>query len=285
MKIKRKGEKAICELIEQQVEGEKVTYISFPGLRSTGVAEHLFSTRLGGVSKGIYASMNLSFLRGDEKQAVDKNFERIAKCLGCSVEDIVCSDQTHTDHIRKVTKEDKGKGVVREKDYQDIDGLITNEPGIALATFFADCVPLFFIDPVKKAIGMTHSGWRGTVEKIGKKTVEAMEREYGCNPKDIVAAVGPSICQDCYEVSEDVIEKIKEAFETSLWEKLFYPTKAGKYQLNLWETNYQVMLEAGLLPEHIEVTDLCTCCNSSLLFSHRASQGKRGNLGAFLMLR
>lgn len=280
MEIKRRGEREICKLHRAE---NGIVYLTFPGLERTGTVRHLFSTREGGVSRGIYASMNLSYSRGDKKEAVDENFRRIAECMACSVEDMVCSDQTHTDHIRLVTAEDRGKGVVSPKDYRDVDGLITNEKGVVLCTFFADCVPLFFVDPVKKAIGLSHSGWRGTVQKIGKKTVEEMGRAYGTDPKDIYAAVGPSICQDCYEVSGDVAEEFRNAFP-QMDERSCYPTKPGKYQLDLWEANRQVMLEAGIPEEQIEVTDLCTCCNPRLLFSHRASCGKRGNLGAFMRL-
>lgn len=301
MKIKRKEGQEVCKLHQTE---NGVAYLTFPGLERTGVVRHLFSTREGGVSEGIYAFMNLSYTRGDEKEAVDENFRRIAACLGSESGDMVCSDQTHTDHIRLVTAEDKGKGVTREKDYRDVDGLITQEKGIVLCTFFADCVPLFFVDPVKKAIGLSHSGWRGTVQKIGKKTVEEMGKAFGTDPKDVYAAIGPSICQDCYEVSEDVIEEVRGAFsemtfgDSSLQKNevfaeqlsggetcpLYYPTKPGKYQLNLWEANRLIMLEAGIPASQIEVTDLCTCCNPEFLFSHRASQGKRGNLGAFMKL-
>lgn len=262
-----------------------VTYLTFPGLERTGVVRHLFSTREGGVSEGIYRSMNLSYARGDEKEAVDENYRRIAEVLGSSVEDMVCSDQTHTDHIRLVTEKDRGKGIVKPKDYTEVDGLITQEKGIVLCTFFADCVPLFFVDPVRSAIGLAHSGWRGTVQKIGRKTVEKMREAFGTEPEDVRAAIGPSICQDCYEVSEDVIEEFRRAFpEESMWDSLFYRTKPGKYQLNLWEANRLVMLEAGIPAEQIEVTDICTCCNPDFLFSHRASHGRRGNLGAFMKL-
>lgn len=281
MKIKRKGKKEVCRLNHAE---NGVSYFTFPGLEKTGAGKHLFSTRAGGVSKGIYATMNLSYTRGDEKEAVDENFRRIAECMGCMPGDMVCSDQTHTDNIRLVTAKDRGKGVVIPKDYRDVDGLITKEKGIVLCTFFADCVPLFFVDPIKGAIGLAHSGWKGTVQKIGKKTVEEMGKQFGTDPKDIHAAIGPSICQDCYEVSEDVIEQFRAVFAKELWEVLFYPTIPGKYQLDLWEANRQIMLEAGIREERIEVTDICTCCNPELLFSHRASLGKRGNLGAFLKL-
>ena len=126
---------------------------------------------------------------------------------------MVLSKQTHTTNVRVVTEEDKGKGVMRERNYTDVDGMITNVPGICLVTSYADCVPLYFVDPVKKAIGLSHSGWRGTVGKIGKNTVQLMQENFGSKPEDLLAAVGPSVCMDCYEVSEDVIEQFKEAFE------------------------------------------------------------------------
>ena len=282
--IKRKGYDQVCHILKKSYKEDEIVYITFPGLEKTGCVKHLFSTRIGGVSRGMFSSMNLSYTRGDEKEAVDENYRRIAACLESDVSCFVCSDQTHTDNIRIVGPEDMGKGTIYPKDYHDVDGLITDQRGIVLGTFFADCVPLFFVDPVKKAIGMTHSGWRGTVQKIGKKTVRMMQEQYGSNPADMYTAIGPSICQSCYEVSGDVIDRVKEAFPESLWSDLFYPTIPGKYQLNLWEANRQIMLEAGILAEHIEVTDICTCCNPDFLFSHRASQGKRGNLGAFLAL-
>ena len=273
-----------CELKLFRADNLEIPCLVFPGLEKTGVVKHLFSTKLGGVSKDIFATMNVSYTRGDEKEAVDENYRRIASCLDSKVEDFVCSDQTHTDNIRIVTKADCGKGTVYPKDYQDVDGLVTNEKDIVLATFFADCVPLFFVDPVEKVIGLSHSGWKGTVQKIGKKTVEMMGLHFGSKPENIHAAIGPSICQDCYEVSEDVIRQFKDSFDETLWKDLFYPTKPEKYQLNLWEANRQIMIEAGIPESQIEVTDVCTCCNPEILFSHRATNGRRGNLGAFMKL-
>ena len=262
----------------------EIEYLTFPALEETNVVTHLFSTRLGGVSSGHLGTMNLSYSRGDEKACVDENFRRISEILGTSPEDFVFTDQTHTANVRRVSREDKGKGILRERDYQDIDGLVTNEPGVVLSAFFADCVPLYFVDPVNRAIGLAHSGWKGTVQKIGKVVVERMQKEFGSDPADLVAAIGPSICQDCYEVSEDVTEQFQSAFPGK--EALLLEAKGGgKYQLDLWEANRQVFLEAGITQEHISITDICTCCNPKFLFSHRASQGKRGNLGAFLVLK
>lgn len=271
------------KLLDQEKNG--VRYLQFPSLIETGVCRHLFSTRIGGVSKGHLGTMNLSYTRGDEKENVDENFRRIAGVLDCRMEDFVLSHQTHTTNVRVVTAQDKGRGIVKELGYTDVDGLITNEPGIVLSTFYADCVPLFLVDPVKKAIGLSHSGWRGTVEKMGKVTMEKMTEEYGCDPKNIIAAVGPSICVDCYEVSKDVADSFMIAFaDADNLEKIVLPKTEEKAQLDLWQANLAVLLEAGIKQENISLPDICTACNKELLFSHRASDGKRGNLGAFLML-
>lgn len=263
-------------------EGEMV-YLTFPILEELGMVNHLFTTRMGGVSEGIYSSMNLSYTRGDRKEAVDENFRRAAAALHCGVDDIVCSDQTHTTNLRVAGRADGGKGITRERDYTDVDGLLTDEPGVYLAAFFADCVPLYFVDTKRRAIALAHSGWRGTVGRMGRCVVEKMREVYGTDPADLVAAVGPSICQDCYEVSEDVADAFAAEFQKSGQEQeILYAKGGGKYQLDLWRANEIVLTEAGILPERIQVTDLCTCHNEAYLFSHRASKGRRGNLGAFL---
>jgi len=266
----------------QLKEKNGVSYFVFKNLENTNLVRHAFSTRMGGVSSGYLSSMNLSFTRGDQEENVRENFYRIADAVGFLAENLVLSDQTHTANVRLITENDRGKGFLRPKDYQDVDGMITNVPGLVLATFYADCVPLYFVDPIHRAIGLSHSGWKGTVKRIGAVTIKKMQEVFGTNPEDIEAAIGPSICQDCYEVSEDVAEQFKQEFIHN--EKLLYQKENGKYQLDLWKANQQVLLEAGILPEHLAVTNICTCCNSDLLFSHRASHGMRGNLGAFLSL-
>lgn len=344
--------------IPQLLEQDGIPYLQFKSLAQTGIVRHLFTTRGGGVSKGVYASMNLGFTRGDDPKCVEENFRRVAELLGCRQEDMVSSDQTHTTNVRLVTGDDRGHGITRKKTFFDTDGLVTDEPGIVLATFYADCVPLYFVDPVRHAIGLSHSGWRGTVQGIGEATVEKMRECFGSKPEDIIAAVGPSICADCYEVGQEVAEyflgefwekyhndkfrrlaeqtgernntvqnsetqnsaiqnsvKQNSAMQNSVIQNnllqntttqkslvqnsamqrgtlLYQKTnnasdahvKNRKYQLNLWVANQCVLEKAGILPEHIEMTTLCTCCNSEELFSHRASQGKRGNMGAFLGL-
>ena len=270
--------------IKQNKEDE-VEYLTFPLLSQTGMVKHLFSTRVGGVSEGIYGTMNLSYTRGDEKDAVDENFRRIAKVLHCDVGDIVCSDQTHTVNLRVVSRQDGGKGILKPKDYTDVDGLLTNEPGLVLATFYADCVPLYFVDTKRKAIALAHSGWRGTVSRMGRCVTEKMKEVYGTDPKDLVAAIGPSICQSCYEVSDDVADAFAGEFRgDGQADEILLSKGGGKYQLDLWRANEIVLTEAGIPAAQIQVTDICTCHNSEYLFSHRASHGKRGNLGAFLGL-
>ncbi len=261
-----------------------VPYLYYPLLERTGIVRHCFTTRLGGVSKGIYESLNLSFSRGDEREAVEENFRRVAEALGTEYGNFVFTDQTHTANVRRVGKEDAGKGLTRALDHFDVDGIVTDEPGLVLSAFYADCVPLYFVDVKKRAIGLAHSGWRGTAARIGRAALERMRLEFGTDPADVVCAVGPSICQDCYEVSEDVAAVFEREFPGHEGE-ILEAKGNGKYQLSLWRANEIVLLEAGVKKERIAVTNLCTCCNSRLLFSHRATGGKRGNLGAFLCLR
>lgn len=291
---------------------------------------HCFTTRAGGVSGGWLASLN--FRRGlyDPDDNILENFTRIARFFDVGPERIVHVEQTHTANVRIITEEDAGKGVIRPGMLKDSDGMITNVPGLVLYISVADCVPLYFYDPVKRVIALSHSGWKGTVNRIGEVTIRKMRERYGCDPSDIYTAIGPSICSDCYEISEDVAEEFCRCFSVDLKEmtepapygnepvhgggknfpekkengKIRIPgraadagssreiipgilrtgRRAGHYQLDLWQANVRIFIEAGISPEHITVTNLCTCENPAELFSHRATAGKRGNQGAFLML-
>lgn len=284
--------------------GDELEYLTFPSLEETGIVRHLITTRVGGVSKGEFASMSLSFTRGDREEDVHENYRRIGYVLGCRPENMVASRQTHTTNIRRAGVGDGGKGIIKPLDYKDVDGLITNEPGVALVTYYADCVPLLFVDTVHRAIGAAHSGWRGTVGRMGQCMVSAMNDAFGTRPEDLRAAIGPSICQTCYEVSDEVAKQfdvLDQATEELRLEILKYgiyrkgllgelprvvePGKEpGKYQLDLWLANLLILCQAGIPMERIAVSDICTCHNSDYLFSHRASGGRRGNLAAFLML-
>lgn len=266
--------------------GEELEYLTFPLLEETGLVRHLFTTRLGGVSQHEFASMNFSVDRGDTGENVAANYERIAGVLGCSAGDMVASHQTHTTNIRRITSADRGKGIVRPRDYQDVDGLMTDERGIVLVTYYADCVPLFFVDVRNKAVGLAHSGWRGTVAGMGRQMVSAMRESYGTAPEELLVAIGPSICRDCYEVGEDVAVRFMEEADKGFFkpEVVTRGTRPGKYQLDLWLANRLVLESAGVLRKNISMPDICTCHNSAYLFSHRASAGRRGNMGAFLGL-
>lgn len=273
--LKYKNQEHIFD--EKIVDG--VPYLSYPMLERTGVVKHGFSTRLGGVSKGHCATMNISTTRGDDPKAIEENQRRIAKAIGVCVEDMTYTNQTHTTNVAVVEAKDRGRS------FLETDGMVTNVPEICLVTFYADCVPLFFVDPEHRAIGLSHSGWRGTVNKMGKVTVEQMQKQYGTDPDKVVAAIGPSICRDCYEVSEEVVEQFRENFDEVLWPELFYKKADGKYQLDLWRANEAVLMEAGISRERMAVTNLCTHCNPEILFSHRSTGFHRGNLSAFLALR
>lgn len=281
MEWKRKTGREALDIKEEN----GVVWLEFPGLASTGTVRHGFSTRLGGVSQGKFATMNLAFTKGDNPEHVRENYRRMARVLGVDENRMVLSWQTHTTNVRVVTEEDAGKGIIKERDYKDVDGLITNVPGITLVTFFADCVPLYIVDPVHGAIGLSHSGWRGTLCRMGRKTIETMSHEYGTRAEDVIAAIGPSICQDCFEVGAEVAEAFGEAFRQEDLPRLYYRKENGKYQLDLWRANEIIFSEAGVAKENIHTTDLCTHCNPRLLFSHRTMGNERGNMAAFLCLK
>ncbi len=264
---------------------EKVPYLSFPLLEKTGLVNQGFSTKLGGVSQGKFATMNFTFTRGDNPDHVLENYRRMGKALEVDVERMVLSYQTHTTNVRLVTEEDAGKGIVKERDYKDVDGLITNVPGITLVTFYADCVPLYFLDPVHLAVGLSHSGWRGTVRQMGKITLDKMREAFGTRAEDVLACIGPSICRECYEVGSEVALEFMEGYDRINWNSILTEKGNGKYLLDLWRANEIVLLDAGVRQENIQVTDICTHCNSDYLFSHRRTGNERGNLAAFLGIR
>lgn len=283
-----------------KVKGNIVPYIVINGIDETGVANSGFSTRKGGVSQGIFESMNFSEKMGDTKENVIKNYEIFSDNTIFS--NFVITDQTHTTNIKYVNSENSWKGITSPLEYKDIDGLITDDSNITLTTFYADCVPLYFVDTVKKTIGLAHAGWKGTVNRIAASVLDEMKMKFGTKSKDVVAAIGPSICVNCYEVSEDVANEFINKMDLNTntikdydecidknnivhdMNNIIYK-KREKYMLNLWAANYKIFIDSGILPENIYITDTCTCCNKEVLFSHRGLKGKRGNLAAFLKLK
>ncbi|MEE8885907.1 MAG: peptidoglycan editing factor PgeF [Eubacteriales bacterium] len=287
--FRRKGNTSLPVLEVRNAGNTELPVLTFPEINKTGVAELIFTTRLGGVSgkkpgKEHLSSLNLSFTRGDDPENVRENFRRVASALGTSSDRFVFTDQTHTSNVRVVTEADAGCGITKERTYHDIDALVTNVPELVLSVFVADCVPVAIVDPVHRAIGLAHSGWRGTVAKITEKTIRTMTDQYGTRPEDLICAIGPSICRDCYEISTDVAEEFMNAF-SGHEDEILEDKHNGHFQLDLWKANELVLRGAGVLPDRIQVTGICTCCNRDILYSHRGSHGMRGNLGAFLKLR
>ena len=201
------------------------------------------------------------------------------------IESLVLSQQVHKTNIRLVTGEDRGKGVLRPRGYAEIDGLITQDTNVTLVTKYADCVPLYFVDVNRRSIGLSHSGWRGTVAEIGRITVEEMHKHFGSRPEDIIAVIGPSICRDCFEIGVEVASEFERVFPGAYDTGILTPRReAGKFSCDLWEANRQILLQTGLSHKNIHISRVCTCCNEDLLFSHRKTQGQRGSLGAFLAI-
>ncbi len=261
-----------------------VPFLRFNSLSEISFINHAFSTRLGGVSEGEFASMNMAFNRGDKPERVTENYKRICQSADFDYESLVASAQDHHTFVRAVTSSEKGVGIYKPKDIKSVDALITNEKGVTLVTYYADCTPLFFVDAKNRAIGLAHAGWRGTVGRIGEKVIEKMTELYNTSPSDIVAAIGPAISVCCYEVDK-LCADCFIALDDLETDSFVFPKKNGKYMIDLLETNRQILVAAGVRPENITVSDLCTNCNSDLLWSHRATKGHRGTMSAFMCLK
>lgn len=260
-----------------------VPYLTYNSLSEIDFINHAFSTRLGGVSKGEFTSMNMAFNRGDEAENVTENYKRFCRSAGFEYESLVASAQDHNTVVRAVTSNDKGVGIYKPRDMQSVDALITNEKGVTLVTYYADCTPLFFVDAKNKAIGLAHAGWRGTVGRIGEKVVKKMGEMYGTDPADIKAAIGPAISVCCYEVDKPCADNFLALSELDA-SKFVFPKNDGKYMIDLLETNRQILVKSGVKPDNIVISDLCTNCNSELLWSHRATKGHRGTMSAFMCI-
>ena len=248
---------------------------------------HCYTTRLDGVSQKPFDSLNLGFNRGDRNENVIENYHRVTDALGLSFEQLVLSDQIHSDVVIPIGKEHLGMGICQKSTIHGVDGMITDESGIGLTTFYADCVPLFFYDPVHKAIGLSHSGWRGTVKKIGIKTLEKMQERYKTDPREVYIGIGPAIGKCCYEVSEDVKKEFDLSFNDDIIAKIVSTSShnPSKYMLDLKMANYLMFQQYGVQTEKMEMTPLCTSCEEQLFFSHRRMGTARGSQVAILALR
>lgn len=276
----------------QFIESSKqLCYFSLPSWTALGSALHIgFSSRIGGVSEGDYDSLNCALHVGDKQQDVIDNRFRLSREAGFHFSAWTCAEQVHGNRIEKVTTRHRGRGrYLREDAIDQADGLVTNVPGIVLTSFYADCVPLFFYDPVKKVVALAHAGWKGTVLEIASNMVEVMRQQYNCNISNVRAAIGPSIGGCCYEVDERVMTPIHEVWKRMDGLDANLPLtsngKEGKWLLDLKAINHQILLNAGIQPAHIEVSELCTSCRTDWFFSHRKENGKTGRMVSWIGLR
>ena len=261
---------------------EGVSFLQFSAWEGISGFSHAFSTREGGVSEGYYSKMNLSFFLGDREENVFENYHRFCNAAGFRIEDLVSGAQIHETTVRSVGRENRGEGVLRHETRIEADGLCTDQLGVTLVTYHADCVPLYFIDPKRRCIALSHAGWRGTVADIAGKTVSALCERYGSDPKDLIAGIGPCICKDCYEVDEAVASKAR-LLPVDL-SQILTETGEGKYQFDLARCNRALMVRAGMDEAKITLGKVCTMCRGDLLYSHRGTGGKRGVHGAFLRI-
>lgn len=241
---------------------------------------HGFTTRYGGVSQGSLASLNLGVHRGDTRENVWKNYALLGSALGFSPEDTVFTRQTHTTIVHRVGKENRGEGLCREVE-PERDGLVTDQPGVVLTIFTADCTPILFFDPVRRAIGACHAGWRGTAGGIAKNTVDTMVREFGCRPENIRAAIGPCIGPCCFETDGEVPQAMLDALGPEVGQ--FIRSQGEKFYLDLKAINALWLKQAGLT--QIEISKDCTRCQPQRFWSHRITGNDRGSLGAVIYLQ
>ena len=260
-------------------------FLSFPTLEETGLVRHGFSVREGGVSPGPYSSMNLSFTMGDAEENVLSNYEKIASALEVDRSQMTSVWQAHTNHIKVVDASDVGKGITRPKDREEIDGMVTNAKGVTLVTLHADCLPLYFLDPVNQAIGLTHSGWRGTQQAIGIRTIETMEKAFGSRREDLLVCIGPGIGRTAFEVGPEVAVAFVELLGEERASAVLMPLQLGTSMLDLTGANEMLFLEAGISSDRLYTADLCTYSRPDLFFSHRRDGSNRGSMAAFLSLK
>jgi YfiH family protein len=253
-----------------------ITLYQFDNLRQYDEVVAAASGRHGGISAPPYTSLNLHFQVGDKAEAVRHNRQLLAQALEIDLKSVICGQQTHGLNVAVVNQHDRGKGALAWDDaLPETDAIVTNVPGIFPLMTFADCVPIVLFDPIHKAIGLVHAGWKGTVGGIVTLAIAALTREFGSEPSQIIAGIGPSIGPCCYEVGAEVIAAARARPEIT---PALVTTADEHIHFDLWQANRLRMLHSGLKEENIEVARLCTACNRHLLFSHRGDRGQSGRL-------
>lgn len=242
---------------------------------------HGFTHRNGGVIETKFGNQHMGLLSGAETDAAWENIKALSQSFELPVKAIVMTEQIHKDSIQSFSLD---KAQLEYKDnyafsvLKSTDGVFTNEKSVLLMTFYADCTPIYFYDAEKSVIGMVHSGWRGTAQRIAVKGVKHMMSQYQSSLKDIKVVIGPSASLCCYEVDDFV----KEHFEKD--EAFFIPTTPGHYKMDLKGINQKMLLACGLSEDQIEVSSHCTLCETQTYFSYRNESGKTGRMAAFMML-
>ena len=268
------------KIIEETTGG--VPFLLADGIRLAGGAAHGFSTRLGGVSQGMWASLNLGVSRGDDPEHVRENYRRFLSALGAEGEHLAMTNQVHGGKIRVVTTADWKQDPYQRVSYE-ADGLMTDLPGVVLLIYSADCIPLLLYDPVRRVVAAIHAGWRGTAAGIAATAVERMKEVYDCRPEDILAAVGPGIGPCCFETHEDVPNAMMAAVSSAALPYIKV-LESGKFSLDLKGINARLLERAGLEPEHIAVCRECTACLAEKYWSHRRMGNNRGSMAAAIQL-
>ena len=240
---------------------------------------HFITTRHGGVSQGTYQSLNVGMMQNDSMDNILENRARVAKAIGLNPTDLVYPVQVHGTRVHRIYESDRGRGSKSLDDvFKDTDGFITNEPRLCLITLAADCVPIIFFDPVKKAIGVAHAGWKGTALKIPMHLINAMKCAFNTNPEDLVVGIGPSGGPCCYEVGDDVIEEVAKNFDI----KKVIKNVSGKTIFDMWEANRITLEESGAKSKRIEISGICTITQNDTFFSARRGDDGRFMAGIFL---
>ena len=261
-------------MITTQRQGQ-LEYLTAEGI----TCPHCFTTKLGGVSTGVMAGLNIAIKDGETRENVQKNLEILGSALGFEISDLVLTRQIHSDIVRVVTRSDCNGCIHR--DYPECDALVTKDAGVALMIFTADCTPLLFHDPVTGAVGAAHAGWRGTAARIGAKVVEAMVREFGCDPANIHTAIGPNVGPCHFETDADVPEAMLASYGDEA--KAYIRSKGDKFYLDLKAINALSLRRAGV--QHIEISDHCTMCQPHRYWSHRITGSQRGSQGAIIVCK
>lgn len=273
------------EQYEQMSRGAKLRFVNgvglytLPALERLAGYDHGFSARSGGVSEGYFASLNLSFTRPENRESVMENYRRFCRAAEIPFEQMVMDTYEHGTNVIKVDRADAGKGYLLDP-LPSCDGLVTNDPAVTLITGHADCMAFYFVDPVKRCIGLAHAGWRGALGRIGARVVKRMALEYGANPSDIIAGVGPSICPSCFEVGENVAKEFAAAYPDL---HCVLEHEGARPHVDLWMVAVKQFIEAGVLPEHISLFDVCTM-TAPRLYSHRRDKGNTGGMAAYLRI-